>query len=89
MRLKRFFHRSDRRRESALELEAYLQNETEENIARGMSPADARRAAHIKLGNVTNILGDISQQDSFGRLETVWRDVRFGVRMLLKHRGFA
>src|SRR3954468_24879964 len=62
MSLKRFFHRRARRADSALELEAYLQRETEENIERGMSPADARRAAHIKLGNVTNILGDISQQ---------------------------
>jgi len=89
MSFKRFFQRRSRRQESALELEAYLQKETEENIERGMSPADARRAAHVKLGNVTNILGDISQQDTFGPLETLWQDIRFGFRMLLKHRAFA
>ena len=89
MSFKRFFQRRSRRQESALELEAYLQKETEENIERGMSPADARRAAHLKLGNVTNVLGDISQQDTFGPLETLWQDIRFGLRMLLKHRGFA
>lgn len=89
MSITRFFKRQDRRRESALELEAYLQRETEENIERGMSPADARRAAHIKLGNVTNILGEISHQDSFGAFETLWQDLHFGLRMLLKHRGFA
>ena len=89
MSFKRFFQRRSRRQESALELEAHLQKETEENIERGMSPANARRAAHVKLGNVTNILGDMSQQDSFGPLETLWQDLRFGVRMLLKHRGFA
>ena len=89
MSFKRFFQRRSRRQESALELEAYLQRETEENIERGMSPANARRAAHVKLGNVTNILGDMSQQDTFGPLETLWQDLRFGVRMLLKHRGFA
>jgi putative ABC transport system permease protein len=89
MSFKRFFQRRSRRQESALELEAYLQKETEENIERGMSPADARRAAHVKLGNVTNILGDMSQQDTFGPLETLWQDIRFGFRMLLKHRGFA
>ena len=89
MSFKRFFQRRSRRQESALELEAYLQKETEENIERGMSPADARRAAHLKLGNVTNVLGDISQQDTFGPLETLWQDIRFGFRMLLKHRGFA
>jgi len=89
MSLKRFFQRRTRRADSALELEDHLQRETNENIERGMSPADARRTAHIKLGNVTNILGDISQQDSLGRLETLWQDLRFGIRMLLKHRGFA
>ena len=89
MSLKRFFQRRARRQESAQELEAYLQKETEENIERGMSPAGAGRAARIKLGNVTNILGDISQQDSFGPVEALLQDLHFGLRMLLKHRGFA
>ena len=89
MSLKRFFQRPARRHESALELEDYLQKETEQNIELGMSPAQARRAAHIKLGNATNILADIAQQDRFDPLETLWQDVRFGFRMLLKHRGFA
>lgn len=89
MFLKRFFQRSARRHEAALELEDYVQKETEENIQRGMSPVEAGRAAHIKLGNVTNILGDMAQQDSVGLVEVLWQDLRFGVRMLLKHRGFA
>jgi putative ABC transport system permease protein len=89
MSWKRFFRGRIRRQESTLELEAYLQKETEDNIERGMSPAEARRAAHIKLGSVTNILGDIAQQDSVGLLETLWHDVSFGMRMLIKHRGFA
>jgi len=87
--MKRFFQRRIRREESALELQAYLARETEENIERGMSPEEARRAAHVKLGNVTNILGDISQQDSLDAFEAVWHDIRYGMRMLLKHRGFA
>src|SRR6516225_4013427 len=87
--MNRFFQHRGSREESALELQAYLERETEENIERGMSPEEARRAAHIKLGNVTNILGDISQHDSLGAFETVWHDIRYGARMLLKHRGFA
>ena len=89
MNWKRFFHRRTRREESAAELQAYLQKETEENIERGMSPDQARRAAHIKLGNVANILGEITKQDSLGLLETLWNDIRYGMRMLIKHRGFA
>ena len=53
---KRFFRRSASRQELASELEAYLKTETDENMERGMSAEDARRAALIKLGNVTNIL---------------------------------
>src|SRR4051812_5574008 len=85
----RFFKRRTSRQQSAQELEAYLQIETEENMERGMSREEARRAARVKLGNVTNILGEISQQDSFGLLETLGHDIRFGFRTLLKHRGFA
>ena len=49
MSFKRFFQRRARRRESERELEYHLQRETEENIERGMSPVEARRAAHLKL----------------------------------------
>jgi len=89
MSWKRFIHRRTSREESAAELEAYLQKETDENIDRGMSPDEARRAAHIKLGNVSNILCEITDQNSFPLLETLWQDVRYGLRMLVKHRGFA
>jgi putative ABC transport system permease protein len=89
MNFKRFFQRGVSRAEFAAELQAYLEKETEENIERGMSPGEARRAAHLKLGNRGNILGEISKQDSFGLLETLWQDVRYGLRMLAKHRGFA
>jgi putative ABC transport system permease protein len=89
MSWKHFLQRRASREQSALELQAYLERETDENIERGMSPEQARRSAHIKLGNVANILGDVSQQDSLGPFETVWQDLRYGMRMLLKHRGFA
>src|SRR3954451_22647906 len=89
MSWKHIFQHLARREESAAELQAYLEKETEENIERGMSPSEARRAAYIKLGNVSNILSEITQQDSLGLLETLWQDVRYGLRMLVKNRGFA
>ena len=51
MALKRFFRRSRWDDERARELEAHLAIETDDNIARGMSPRDARDAARRKLGN--------------------------------------
>ncbi|HLY41884.1 MAG TPA: ABC transporter permease [Terracidiphilus sp.] len=89
MNWKRFFQRQSRRQESVQELQAYLETETRENIERGMSPDEARRAAHIKLGNMTNILADMTTQDSFNHLEALWHDLRFGVRMLVKQPAFA
>jgi len=88
MSLSRFFHRRYWDEERARELDAYLEAETDENITRGMSPEEARYAAHRKLGNTTLIREEIYHMNSLGWLETLWQDLRFGVRMLCKNPGF-
>jgi putative ABC transport system permease protein len=85
----RFFHRHEWDRERASELESHLQIEIDDNIARGMSPEQARRAAHLKLGNPTLVREEIYRMNSIGFLEILWHDVRFGWRMLRKNPGFA
>ncbi|MGH9781975.1 MAG: permease prefix domain 1-containing protein, partial [Candidatus Acidiferrales bacterium] len=55
MSWRRFLRRAKWDEERARELEAYLQAETEENLARGIPAAEARRAAHVKLGNARRI----------------------------------
>jgi len=89
MSLKRFFRRSHWDDERARELEAHLAIEADENIARGMSPREARDAARRKLGNTTRIREDIYQMNTITIVDAAWRDLRYGARLLRLNPGFA
>lgn len=82
MGLGRFFRRARWDRERLEEIESYVQIETDENTARGMPDGEARAAAHRKLGNSTFIREEIYGMNTIAFLDTLARDVRYGVRML-------
>jgi predicted permease len=63
--------------------------ETDENVARGLSPEEARYAARRKLGNPTLIREAIYIMNSPEFLETLWQDLRCGLRALRLNPGFA
>jgi putative ABC transport system permease protein len=89
MSWRRFFHRNRWDDERARELEAYLAIETDENIARGMSPDEARLAARRKLGNRTLVREEIYQMNTIALVDSVWRDLKHGARLLRLNPGFA
>ena len=70
------------------DIRAHIEIETQDNIARGMSPEEARYAAMRKFGNVRRVQEETREVWSFVWLEQLWQDVRFGLRMLLKSPAF-
>jgi putative ABC transport system permease protein len=87
-RLRRSLRRRYWQDERAWELQSYLEIETAENLARGMAPQEARRAAHRKLGNPAIIREEIYEMNTLGWLEALWQDMCFGWRLLAKNPGF-
>ncbi len=88
MRLSRFFRRAQWDKERAKELEDYLAHEIDDNIARGMTPDEARRAAKRKLGNPMRIREEIYEMNTISFLDTIWQDFRYGMRTLRKNPTF-
>ena|SRR5437016_1186285 len=89
MAFSKFFRRGCWDDERARELEAHLAIEIDENIARGMSPADARDAARRKLGNTTLVREEIYRMNTIGFLESVLQDFCYGARLLRLNPSFA
>jgi hypothetical protein len=82
------FGRRDLQKDIEDELAFHLQQKERANIERGMRADQARCAARQKFGNLTLANERTADSDVVQWLESVMRDVKLALRLLLKSPAF-
>jgi predicted permease len=89
MSWRRYLERARRDDDLSAEIAHYVAQETDDNIARGMSAGAARAAALRKFGNRTAIHEAVYGMNTINWLDVVTQDLRYGLRQLRLRPGFA
>jgi putative ABC transport system permease protein len=76
-------------RELDEELRAYIDLLTQEKIAAGVEPAEARRLARLEAGGVEQLKDAVRDERGGILLETVVQDLRYSLRQLRRAPGYA
>jgi putative ABC transport system permease protein len=71
------------------EVRDYVERATAAHIARGLTSADARRAAQLEVGNVTVAREQVRSYGWENAIETLFGDLRFAARRLRTNPGFS
>jgi putative ABC transport system permease protein len=82
-------HRERMERDVESELHAYVDLLSDEYRSSGRSSDDAAREARVKLGGVQQVKEGVLAAKAGRWIETLWHDVRFGVRLLWRTPSFA
>ncbi len=89
MRLRSFFRPGHVDDEMKEELREHVKQQINENIARGMSPEDARRSALRAMGGIAQVEQQCRDARGGRLLEDFLQDLRYGFRQLLRSPGFS
>ena len=87
-RLRPFVSRSQVHRDIDEELHFHIEMETEKNVQRGMSPAEARRVAVVEFGGIERFREEVRDVDGVSVLERIGSDLKYGLRVLRKNPVF-
>src|SRR5579863_7205704 len=88
-RLINLFRNSDMNHDIDAELQSHIEFRIDANIAAGMSREEARRQALVQFGNPAATRERVTSADAALSLASVWSDVRYAGRQLVKSPGFA
>jgi putative ABC transport system permease protein len=82
------FQKSAAESELDEELRCYAETITEEKIAAGMSPAEARRTTLADIGGMEQVKQSVRDHRTGESIELLWQDVRYALRQLRHNRAF-
>src|SRR5262245_50562772 len=88
LRLRSIARRRAVETELAEELRIHFDALVAEHEAEGLSPADARRAAHREFGNLASLEEACRDERRMAWVQDLRQDVTYGLRMLRRQPGF-